>query len=95
MRHLVLKMELLPHTEELVYQKVTIWGKISTRKAKISELELVSLEDVFGEGNHSEKAVRGLINRDVIFRIKGTKELLLFDKQGFWHTEGINHQLLV
>jgi hypothetical protein len=39
--------------------------------------------------------VRGLINRDVAFRLKSTGEVFLFDKNGIWNEAGLNHPLLV
>lgn len=94
MRNLVVRAELSPQTEEIVYQKISAFGTINTFRVKISDLEAATLLEIYGENNPSEKSVRGLFNRDVAFRIKSTKELLLFDKNGIWNEEGINHPLL-
>jgi hypothetical protein len=37
-RHICTKVELIPQTEELVYQKVNIFGQIITKKVKIADL---------------------------------------------------------
>ena len=95
MRNLVVRAELSPQTEEILYQKISAFGTINTFRVKISDLEATTLLEIYGENNPSEKSVRGLFNRDVAFRIKSTKELLLFDKNGIWNEEGINHPLLL
>lgn len=46
-------MEYLPHTEEIAYQKITIWGGLVTHKVKKSDLEAATLSDIFGEDNYS------------------------------------------
>lgn len=95
-KHTLLKLELLPNTEELVYQKITFFGTISTKKVKISDLELVNYDELTGEKNPSERALRGYLNQNVAFKVKGTKnEYLFFDKNGIWHEDGLNHPLLV
>jgi hypothetical protein len=84
-QHLVFRAELLPETEEVAYQKVTAWGSIATRRVKIGDLELASLEQMLSDGDHSERGVRGLLNRQVAFKVKGSQELLLFERNGIWH----------
>ncbi len=91
----MLKAELLPNTEEVVYQKLNYLGGLDTRTAKISELESLTFDDLFGENNHSEKSVRGLLNREVAFRVRSTGEVLLFDRNAVWHREGVDHPLLL
>lgn len=88
-------MEYLPHTEEVAYQKISCWGQLTTHKVRKTDLEAATLLDIFGEDNYSEKSARGLFNREVAFRIKGSKELLLFDKHGIWNYEGITHDELI
>lgn len=55
----------------------------------------MTFDEVFGENNYSEKSVRGLVNREVAFRVKSTGELLLFDRNGIWNPETLSHALLV
>jgi hypothetical protein len=94
MSKLVIKMELLPHTEEILIQNINAFGYISTRKVKIDDLEHTTIADQYGEDSLREKSARGLVNRDVVFRNKVTNELLLFDPNGIWSEEGIRHVLL-
>ena len=71
-------MELLPHTEEIVYQKVSIFGGIITNKVRINDLELVSLDDLYKDNDPSERSVRGLANKEVVFKVRETDEYLMF-----------------
>jgi hypothetical protein len=41
-----------------------------------------------------ERSIRSVINIDMIFRVKSTGEILMFDKEGLWHEEGLNHELM-
>jgi hypothetical protein len=41
-------MEYLPHTEDLVFQKISVWGEITTHKIKKNDLEAVDFSDTFG-----------------------------------------------
>jgi hypothetical protein len=78
-----------------VYQKISVWGTIVTKKVKIADLIHTTMDELVGEKDISERGVRGLINREVVFKIRGSKELLLFEKGGIWHEQGINHSLVV
>lgn len=60
-------------------------GKIYTKTVKISELEHVIFDELFENNHVGERSSRGLYNKEVAFRIKSTKELLLFDYDGVWH----------
>ena len=53
------------------------------------------MEELTSDSDISERAARGLINKEVIFRVKGSSEMLAFESGGFWHESGINHSLLV
>lgn len=43
-KNLVIKTEFLPNTEEIVYQKITIWGRIHTKKVRVQDLEPVKID---------------------------------------------------
>jgi hypothetical protein len=38
-KDILLKLELLPSTEEIIYQKINFFGGVSTYRAKITDLE--------------------------------------------------------
>lgn len=85
MRDLVIKAELNPSTEEVVYQKISVLGTITTNTVKIQDLELATFEELFDDTNPHERSVRGLLNKQVAFKIRGSDELLLFEANGIWH----------
>ncbi len=92
MQNLVVKAELVPHREEVVYQKIALFGgKLNTHRVKIFDLEHITFNELYGENNFSETASRGIFNKEVAFRVKSTGELLFFDRNGVWHDEGLNH----
>lgn len=72
-----------------------MWGSIATKKVKIGDLELTSVETLIPNGEVSERGVRGLINREIVYQVKGSSELLMFERNGWWHEAGISHPLLV
>lgn len=47
-KDLVIKAELSPETEEIVYQKVTLFGYLKTSRVSISNLEHLTLYDIYG-----------------------------------------------
>ena len=49
------------------------------------------MEEITSDIDPSEKGVRGLINKNVIFKVKNSSEYLVFEKDGIWFEEGLNH----
>jgi hypothetical protein len=41
-----------------------------------------------------ERSMRSVLNINMIFRVKSTGEILMFDKEGVWHEEGVYHELM-
>lgn len=68
----MVKAELLPHTEELAYQKISAWGSLTTRKVKIADLELTRMEELTPDTDFSERGTRGLLNKEVAFKVRGS-----------------------
>ena len=91
----VIKMELIPETEEIVYQKVGPFGFIETRRAKIDDLEYYDKENIIKDSYISYAFLRSILDRNMFFRLKSTKEILAFDNQGYWFEEGLNHELMI
>lgn len=90
-------MELLPETEEIIYQKVTRTGNIRTSKVSVTDLEAVDPEldpTKYTRDLVFERSMKSAINLNMIFRVKSTGEILMFDREGVWHEEGINHELM-
>ena len=53
------------------------------------------MEELTPDTDFSERGTRGLLNKEVAFKVRGSSELLLFERNGVWHQEGVNHPLLV
>jgi len=87
-----MKMELVPSTEEVMYYKFGMFGNPQAHRVRISQLERVD----FDEEKYRMISVsfRSVIDRNMLFRVKDTDELLLFDLEGLWHEEGITHDLI-
>lgn len=88
---LVVRMDLLPHLEMIAFQKVGLFGQITTKLVKISDLE--KYEPEWDKENHFW-AFNKQIDRDLVYRDRSTGELFCFDSEGFWDWKGISHKLL-
>lgn len=93
MTSLVLKMELVPETEEVLIQKVHPFGSVYTTRVKISDLEHVPKKEI--ESHIFYRFSRSAIESQLLFRIKSTGDLLTFDEKGYWYEEGLNHELMI
>ena len=66
----VLKVELNPSTEEILYQKIGAFGCVKTEKVKTSDLEYVEKEQA---GDHIFKlSSKPVIDQKLVFRVKST-----------------------
>ena len=90
---LVIKMELNPATEEIIYQKLGHFGCIHTYKTKLSDLEYVDKSSL--NDNVFIRSSRSIVDQKLIFRIKSTGELMMFDIDGVWHEDGLKHELMI
>jgi hypothetical protein len=71
----VIKMELLPETEEIVFQKVTRTGGIRVSRISISDIEAVNPElepTKYRRDLVFERSIRSAIDINMIFRVKST-----------------------
>ena len=91
----VIKMELVPETEEVLIQKVGAFGCVETRRAKVEDLEFCEKDEVEKEHMGFYRFTRSLVDGQMFFRIKSTRELLAFDNQGHWFEEGLHHPLML
>ena len=69
------------------------FGVIKTNKVSIDDLEYFDrsqLNDLL-----FYRTTRNLIDKDLMFRVKSTGELLTFDCEGLWYEEGINHEFMI
>lgn len=59
-----------------------------TLRVNVNDLEHISHLSL---GTAFYRSTRSYIDKNLIFRVKSTQELLMFDPQGLWYEEGINH----
>lgn len=78
-----------------MYQKVGPFGFIETRRAKIEDLEYYPKENIIRDHYISHLFLRSMVDKNMFFRVKSTKEILAFDNQGYWFEEGLNHELMI
>lgn len=85
-------MELAPETEQIIIQKVGRFGIIKTSRINIDDIEISSRDQL---NTFLYNSTKSLIDRNMIFKVKSTGEMLFFDPEGVWYEEGINHELLI
>ena len=82
--------ELLPHTEQVVFHKVSWFGSIDRYYVDINNLEKIDADQV-------DAGLMWQINMydpDLIFRDTASREIFVFDKYGHWNKEALEHPLL-
>ena len=90
MRHFCWHAELLPHTEQVVFHKTSFFGGVVRHIVDIRNLEKIDAEQV-------GTPIMWMINTfdpDLIFRDADSKEIFVFDKNGHWNAEALEHKLL-
>ena len=90
MRYFTWHAELLPHTEQVVFSKVSLFGQIERHYVDIRHLEKVDADEV----NAPLMWEINMFDPDLCFRDAASGELFVFDKNGFWNKEALEHPLL-
>ena len=88
--HFCWHAELLPHTEQVVFHKTTPFGAVERHYVNISDLEKVDADSV-------DVPLMWQINMfdpDLIFRDAASGQVFVFDKNGHWNKEALEHPLL-
>ena len=90
MRHFTYHAELLPHTEQVVFHKVTLFGQAIRHYVDIRNLERVDASRV------NSKLIWDVnfFDSQMIFRDTTTTEMFVFDARGIWNQEALEHPLL-
>ena len=73
--------ELLPHTEQVVFHKATMFGAVERFYVDIQNLEKVDAAEV----NAPLMWDINMFDPDMCFRCAATGEVFVFDKQGQWN----------
>ena len=82
--------ELLPHSEQVVFHKTTLFGAVDRHYVDIRNLEKV-------DSNMVDAPLMWQINMydpELCFRDASNGELFVFDKNGHWNKEALEHPLL-
>lgn len=89
-RHFCWHAELLPHTEQVVFHKTAMFGGVVRHIVDIRNLEKIGSEDC---GTPLMWTIN-MFDPDMIFRDSASKEIFVFDKNGSWNAEALEHRLL-
>lgn len=81
MRHFTYHAELLPHTEQVVFHKVTLFGQPVRHYVDIRNLERVDASMV----NSSLIWDVNTFDSQMVFRDTTTTEMFVFDANGVWN----------
>jgi hypothetical protein len=82
--------ELLPHTEQVVFHKVKFFGGVEKYFVNIHALEKV-------DDSHVRSDLLWnifMFDRSMIFRCSESQEVFVFDRNGIWNKEALDHPLL-
>jgi len=90
MRHFCWHAELLPHTEQVVFHKTNWFGAVDRHIVNIRNLEKIGSE----ECNTPLMWLIHQFDPDLIFRDTASREIFVFDRQGHWNQEALEHKLL-
>ncbi len=90
MRFFCWHAELLPHTEQVVFHKASMFGQVDRFYVDIRNLEKIDAEDV----NSPLMWEINMFDPDMCFRDAASGEIFVFDKLGLWNKEALEHPLL-
>lgn len=80
-RYFTWHAELLPHTEQVVFHKSTLFGSVSRHYVDVKNLEKVGPEAI----PNALMWTGNFYDQNMIFRDMETLEVFVFDKQGIWN----------
>ena len=81
---------MLPHTKQVVFQKSFLFGGTQKYIVDIKDLEKVDAEAI----ENKLMWLGNMFDQDLVFRDMATGELFVFDRNGFWNEDTLNHPLL-
>ena len=89
-QHFTWHAEMLPHTEQVVFQKTRHFGGTAKFVVDIKDLEKVDADAI---GNNL-MWWSPVFDQTMIFRDMQSQEMFVFDKDGIWNEDTLNHPLL-
>lgn len=90
MRHFCWHAELLPHTEQVVFHKTTLFGAVERYFVNIRDLEKIDSSQVTADLMWEIN----MFDPDLVFRCAASQEIFVFDKNGHWNKDTLEHPLL-
>ena len=94
---MVVRMDLIPETEQIHFIKVGLFGFPRSCLVNIKDLEKIPfIHDL----TYPLKWYKSLLwypreNQDLVYKNRLTNEIFTFGNQGIWNKKGLNHELLV
>ena len=93
---MVMRMDLIPETEQLHILKLGFMGLPYSRVIDIKNLEKI---DFTLDDSYAYRWIKSSIwapreNRQLVYRNIDTREIFTFAHRGTWNKEGLEHELL-
>jgi len=82
--------ELLPHTEQVVFHKASLFGGVMRHTVDIKNLEKVEAETL----PTSLMWDINMFDSQMVFRDQESREYFVFDVNGVWNADALEHPLL-
>ena len=82
--------ELWPHTEQVVFHKSSMFGIQTRHIVDIDCLEKIDSDELDQEGLWNSN----VFDDQMIFKDSKSKEIFVFDRQGIWNKDTLEHPLL-
>ena len=90
MRTYTIRADLLPHTEQVIFKKATLFGGVENFIVNVKDLQRITFDQM------PFKLVTNNLwwDENMIFKDNSTGEIFMFEKRGLWSEEGISHKLI-
>lgn len=82
--------ELHPHSEQVVFTKTSLFGKVERHFVDIRNLEKIDAEEI----DHELMWIVHKMDDELCFKDCLTGEIFVFDKDGVWNKDALEHPLL-
>jgi len=89
--HYTLRADLLPHTEQVMFIKSSIFGDPIKYIVDLKDLKKINYKEVPNAG--FMWAFRAP-DRDMVWKDERSGEIFIMDVAGLWNESGINHPLI-
>ena len=90
LRFFTFHAELLPHTEQVVFHKASLFGDVERIYVDIHNLEKIEADRVPSTLMWDANT----FDPNLIFRCQESQEIFVFDSRGVWNKEALEHPLL-